>query len=220
MRLNTGKGAGISKLCRIILVKFIFYTVIEAKELSDQPLRQGNVDACLLASYAAAIFPFNKVLEIQYFIDCCFLLNIKITAPGDSMILLQPQIVDIRIGTKKLKSGYDWLEELHLNCLGASFVSARRNANIVRLSRIETENFLNNERCTSTFTLHFPHGPVHSICVLKDPNYGYVARDSGQLMLNPEPRFDATGITLEQLIFNLYKINGIRIGESMLMIEK
>lgn len=194
--------------------------MIEAKELSFQPIRQGNVDACLLASYAAAVFPFTKIPEIQFFIDCCSLLNIKISTPGDAMILLQPQLADSRIGTTKQNRGYDWLEELHLNCIGDSFRKARMNAKIIRRSKVETEQYLHDERCTAIFALHFPQGAVHSICVLKDPNYGYVARDSGQLIRNPESRIDASGPTLEKLIINLYKINGITIGESILLIKK
>lgn len=146
-----------------------------------------------------------------------FFINIRITIPDESLKWLKPQVVDSRIGTTQHSSGYDWLEELHLKCPGDSFVAARLSAKILRKNRTATEHFLNKERCTSIFALHFPDGKVHSVCVLKDPSYSYVARDSGQLVRNPESRFDARGATLEQLFFNLYNIEGIIIGESMLI---
>lgn len=191
--------------------------MLNATYLSRQPLRQGNANACLLISYAAALYPFTLTNEIEYFVDCCTLLGIKLTSPGDGLNLLTPQLIDARIGTKTRGSGYDWIEELHDNCTGHSFDIARSRASITRkLSREQVENSLRDKRCASIFALHFSNGDSHSICIINDPTYGFVSRDSARPICAPEPLIDAAATTLEKVVQILYRQQGIKIGESIL----
>lgn len=195
-------------------------TMVNANELSQIPLRQGNNDACLLSSYGAALYPFTHTPEIKYFVDCCILLGINYVTEGDCISLFRPQLVDQRIGSIKKGTGYDWLEELHNNCSGSSFKKAHSSVIIERgLGKIKAESKLKNTRSTAIFALSFGKfpGKAHSICVIYDTNLGFIARDSGRLISQPFSLIDACGNNLEELIFNLYgKEAGPKIGESIL----
>ena len=179
-----------------------------------------HITSCLLSSYGAALFPFTHTWEIQYFIDCCLLLNIREIYNNDPIALFSPPRVDSRIGAIRNGSGYDWIEDIHTNCIGQSFIFARERVNISRVNRVKVEEELHNNRCSSIFSLHFPNDQAHSICIIKDPEHGYVARDSSQLVGIPKPGIDAVGLTIEKLIENLYNMKRIKIGESILISEK
>lgn len=190
-------------------------------ELSINPIRQGKNDACLLCSYATALFPFTSTSEMQYFVDCCNLLDITLVEQRDAISKLSPNYIDSRIGTFNAVSGYDWIEELHLNCNATSFINARNFVEIRRgMNREEVERNLSNLKSSSIFALGFSNGRWHSICVIKVPNIGLVARDSAIETNESNPLFDAYGETFEELICKLYGHDNIQIGESILFSPK
>jgi hypothetical protein len=193
--------------------------MVSANELSQLPLRQGASDACLLASYGAALFPFTHTPEIQYFVDCCDLLGLTFVTQGNCLALLRPQKVDSRISTSKNGSGYDWLEELHNNCPAKSFNIARALVQLKRdLGHEDVESLLKTDRSSAIVALSFGKIPnsAHSICVVFDPNHGYVARDSGRPLTQPMAFIDACGNNLQNLLDNLYGKNiEPKVGECM-----
>jgi hypothetical protein len=195
--------------------------MVLAKELSQLPLRQGASNVCLLSSYGAALFPFTHTLEIQYFVDCCDLLGLKFLTPGDCIALLPSQKVDSRLGTSKNGSGYDWLEELHNNCPAKSFNIARSVIQLKRgLEHEDVELLLKTDRTSATVAISFKKidNSSHSICVIYDPNHGYVARDSGRPITQPKVLIDACGDNLQNLLDNLYgRSNEPKVGECMVL---
>jgi len=76
--------------------------MVNASELSQIPIRQGNSEACLLSSYGSALYPFTHTPEIKYFVDCCILLEINYLTEGDCIALFRPQFIDQRIGSTKV----------------------------------------------------------------------------------------------------------------------
>ncbi|MBK9721996.1 MAG: hypothetical protein IPO78_10325 [Saprospiraceae bacterium] len=189
--------------------------MLSINEFSNLPIRQGQNDACLLCSYSTALFPFTQTIEIQYFIECCELLGISLLEQNDALNF-QHGIVDSRIGTFTFGSGYDWIEELHLNCPSPAYKNARKLTKINRrFSRDDVEVKLDNQRTSSIITLKFPNNTWHSICITKDPQFGFIARDSARPLALGQ-MFDAIGSTIEQLISNLYGDNVVEIGEAIL----
>jgi len=194
--------------------------MINASELSQIPLRQGNSEACLLSSYGAALYPITHTPEIKYFVDCCDLLKINYLPEGDCVVLLQPQLVDIRIGTTTRGSGYDWLAELHHNCKGNSFLKALASTEMYRgLELNEVESKLKDTRSTAIFAISFENSPraPHSICVIYDLKLGFVVRDSSCPLSQPSQLIDAFGNSVEDLVNNLFgREVGPKTGESIL----
>lgn len=193
--------------------------MIACNEFSNVPLRQGNADACLLASYGAAQFPFTRTAEIEYFISLCNLLGIALSNPGDALASLEPQRVDPRISVLRNGSGYDWIETLHNDANAVPFDTARSTTTIDRtLTTVQLEKELKDRRCTAIVSLHEPGtGLAHSIALACDSAIGFFARDSGRLVSGPMPTIDATGDSIAGVVHSLYPTRGLRIGESMLI---
>lgn len=184
--------------------------MISHSEFSKEPLRQGESDACLLASYAAAAFPFVKIAELAYFADIARLRGENEDAPLE----VPPQIVDPRIGVVRLGSGYDWIEQLHNSCPGLSFERTRLAIQTSRLHAPRNlESALNAKRCTALLTIN-PNR--HSIAVGCDPDLGFFARDSAK---SGDAPYDAAASGLEELLQVLYP-TGVSVGESILLVRR
>jgi hypothetical protein len=156
--------------------------MISLTELSEIPLRQGNLNHCLLCSYSAAMFPFTRVQELNYFVDFCKQYNIKFdNSEMDSILKGSKTIYNIFPGGTP-GSGYDWIEQIHNFCQGNSFQIARKLTNIIRHKSIgDLENDLHSTYSSSVLALNFGNGQHHSICVIKNTELGFIARDSNSL---------------------------------------
>ncbi len=170
----------------------------------------------MLASMAAALYPFTGIPEIEYFQNYCDALGMSYSVPGDCLLLFDPRVIDARIGTGQQsgKSGYQWLRALFHGCPGSAFDSARGKAKIEDEPDLGVlERQLITERCTSVVAIN-PLG--HSISVYHDSSVGYFLRDSALPNTHPLAQYDVFGPSVTEAI-QKYLGQSVSVGDKMIV---